>query len=161
MASEQSLGVPLRSIIGSQEEPAARSNAFQEHALNSGGVTKHPEEVRLPELTHQRPGLRVAYSAPRNETEKTLAAVWQELLGIAQIGIDDDFFELRGDSLLAAQVISRSNKVFQIKLPLSSLFDAPTIASLGERIEKIRWSTKELQTLPRVAASDQEEEGEV
>jgi acyl transferase domain-containing protein/SAM-dependent methyltransferase len=161
VTSEQSLGVPLRSIIGSQEEPAARSNAFQEHPIESDGIKSHPEEVRLPELTHQRPGLRVAYSAPRNETEKTLAAIWQELLGIAQIGIDDDFFELRGDSLLAAQVISRSNKVFQIKLPLSSLFDAPTIASLGERIEKIRWSTKELQTLPGVAAGDQEEEGEV
>jgi acyl carrier protein len=119
------------------------------------------KETRLPELTHQRPGLRVPYSAPGNETEKTLAAIWEDLLGIAPIGADDDFFELRGDSLLAAQVISRSNKAFQIKLPLSSLFDAPTIASLAERIEKIRWSAKELQTLPGVAVGEQEEEGEV
>jgi acyl transferase domain-containing protein/SAM-dependent methyltransferase/acyl carrier protein len=153
VASEQSMGVPLLSIIGSHPEldGASQSRRVDEVLSSSRGA----------EITHQRPGLRVSYSAPRNETEQTLATIWQELLGIAQIGIHDDFFELRGDSLLAAQVVSRLNRAFQIKLPLSSLFDAPTVASLGQRIEKIRWSAQELQTLPSAAASGQEEEGEV
>jgi NADPH:quinone reductase-like Zn-dependent oxidoreductase/acyl carrier protein len=155
VASEQSMGVSLLSIIGSHPELDTLEGASQSRRVDEVLSSSRGE------ITHQRPGLRVSYSAPRNETEQTIAAIWQELLGIAQIGIHDDFFELRGDSLLAAQVVSRLNRAFQIKLPLSSLFDAPTVASLGQRIEKIRWSAQELQTLPRTAASGQEEEGEV
>jgi len=155
VGSEQSMGVPLLSIVGSHQELDFPESV--DHALSSSrDIAKYPEAE-----TYQRPGLRVAYSSPRNGTEQTLATIWQELLGIAQIGIHDDFFELRGDSLLAAQVVSRLNKAFQIKLPLSILFDAPTVAGLGERIEKIRWSAQELQTLPSTAAGSQEEEGEV
>jgi acyl carrier protein len=155
VASEQSMGVSLLSIIGSHPELDTLDGASQSRRVDEVLSSSRGE------ITHQRPGLRVAYSAPRNETEQTIAAIWQELLGIAQIGIHDDFFELRGDSLLAAQVVSRLNRAFQIKLPLSSLFDAPTVASLGQRIEKIRWSAQELQTLPSTAASGLEEEGEV
>jgi acyl carrier protein len=155
------MGVPLLSIVGSHQELEVPGSAFQSSRVDDGLSSSHDTAKYLEPETHQRPGLRVAYRAPRNETEQTLATIWQESLGIAQIGINDDFFELRGDSLLAAQVVSRLNKAFQIKLPLSSLFDAPTIASLGDRIEKIRWSAQELHTLPSTAAGRQEEEGEV
>ncbi len=83
---------------------------------------------------HARPGLDTAYVAPADDVETALAAIWQELLGIERIGTADNFFDLNGDSLLAAQVTARIQTALQVKLPLSVLFDAPTIAGLAVRV---------------------------
>ncbi|HEX8474860.1 MAG TPA: amino acid adenylation domain-containing protein [Pyrinomonadaceae bacterium] len=91
-----------------------------------------------PDALHSRPLLRNDYVAPRNEVERVLGDIWQRLLGIAQVGIHDNFFELDGHSLLATQVISRVRDVFQIDLPLRSLFESPTIAGLTARIDEAR-----------------------
>jgi NAD(P)-dependent dehydrogenase (short-subunit alcohol dehydrogenase family)/acyl carrier protein len=79
---------------------------------------------------HPRPELDTSYTAPRNDAEKTVAAIWQEMLGIAPIGMDDDFFALGGHSLLAVQVVSRLREAFHVEVPVHVLFDAPTIAQL-------------------------------
>jgi len=71
------------------------------------------------------------HTAPRDETERRLAAIWEELLGTAPIGIDDHFFELGGHSLLAARTMARIEDVFGKRLPLATLFEAPTIAQLA------------------------------
>lgn len=81
----------------------------------------------LSQLRHPRPNLRSDYVAPRNEVEATIAEVWQNLLGIKQIGIYDNFFELGGDSLLATQVFSRLRQEFQVQLSLHGFFEAPTV----------------------------------
>ena len=60
-----------------------------------------------------------------------MAAIWEEVLGLSQIGIHDSFFDLGGHSLLAAQVNSRMREVFQSELPLRQLFEFPTIAQLA------------------------------
>ncbi len=72
--------------------------------------------------------------AARNTIEELVAGIWCEVLKIEGVGINDDFFELGGHSLLATQVISRLRQTFQIELPLRTLFEAPTVASLAERI---------------------------
>ncbi|MBE9103497.1 acyltransferase domain-containing protein [Nostoc cf. edaphicum LEGE 07299] len=81
----------------------------------------------LSQLRHPRPNLRNDYVASRNEVEATIAEVWQNLLGIKEIGIYDNFFELGGDSLLATQVFSRLHQEFQVQLSLHSFFEAPTV----------------------------------
>lgn len=82
-----------------------------------------------------RSRLSNSYVAPRNETEKTIANIWQEVIGFKQIGIHDNFFELGGHSLLAVQVTSRLQKAFQLDLPLQALlFETPTIADLAALI---------------------------
>ncbi|MEW6735978.1 MAG: beta-ketoacyl synthase N-terminal-like domain-containing protein, partial [Acidobacteriota bacterium] len=96
----------------------------------------------LPTL-HSRPVLDTIYLASRNELEQTIANLWQELLGIEQIGINDNFFELGGNSLLATQVISRIHKIFQVELPLRKYFEASTVAELAEKISPLL-STKQL-----------------
>jgi acyl carrier protein len=81
---------------------------------------------------YARPTLKSAYVAPRTDLEQTLADIWQALLGIESIGVDDDFFELGGDSLFATQATSRIRESLQVNLSMQSLFDYPTICSLSE-----------------------------
>ena len=75
--------------------------------------------------------------------EQFLAENWQELLGIEGVGINDNFFELGGNSLPATQLISRVRDTFQIKLPLESIFEFPTIAGMAVCMETIRWVTQD------------------
>lgn len=76
------------------------------------------------------------WTLPRTPTEEALAAVWEEVLSLKQVGVHDNFFELGGHSMLATQVISRIYRVFQCDLPVSDLFEFPTIAALAERIDR-------------------------
>ncbi|RKG72301.1 non-ribosomal peptide synthetase, partial [Corallococcus terminator] len=78
------------------------------------------------------------YVAPRTPVEETLAATWRELLGVAQVGIHDDFLELGGHSLLATQAISRIRAALGVELPLRALFEAPTVEALALRVEAAR-----------------------
>ena len=75
------------------------------------------------------------YTAPRNATEAQLAEIWQNILEEDQVGVHDDFFELGGHSLLAVRLISAIRKAFQAELPISDVFDYPTVAALATRLE--------------------------
>ncbi|MEA5516071.1 type I polyketide synthase [Nodularia sp. UHCC 0506] len=105
---------------------------------------------------HQRPNLKTPYIAPRNEIEQTVAQIWQKLLGVQDIGIHDNFFELGGDSLLGTQIISQLRKLFQINLPLSSLFNEPTIAGISGYIEALRETPKKSFVFSTTALSNAE-----
>jgi amino acid adenylation domain-containing protein len=87
---------------------------------------------------HARPDLATPYVAPRNERELRLAAIWGEILGLAQVGVFDDFFELGGHSLLGTQLVSRLRAELQVEVPLARLFEAPTVAGLAAVIEAER-----------------------
>jgi acyl carrier protein len=76
--------------------------------------------------------------APRTAVEQTVADIWVDVLGLKQVGMDDDFFELGGHSLKATQVISRLRAALCMDVPLSALFETPTVAGLAAAIEKIR-----------------------
>ncbi len=79
------------------------------------------------------------YVAPRTGMEVQLTALWQQVLGMQEIGIHDNFFDLGGHSLKAAQLFYQLELVFGKQLPLATLFQAPTIAELASVLTKASW----------------------
>jgi amino acid adenylation domain-containing protein len=72
--------------------------------------------------------------SPRTPTEEVLAGVWADVLGLPGVGIHDNFFDLGGHSLLATRIMSRVREIFQVAVPLASLFESPTIVGMAEAI---------------------------
>ena len=85
----------------------------------------------LPEPGRSRPELEKKYVSPRDAVELGLARIWEDLLGVHPIGIEDRFFDLGGNSLLAVRVISQIEKVFGRKLRVAAVFQAPTIQQMA------------------------------
>ncbi|HEX4494597.1 MAG TPA: amino acid adenylation domain-containing protein [Thermoanaerobaculia bacterium] len=101
------------------------------------------EEGYEPAATyHPRPSLGTAYLPPRNEAERSLAAVWRDLLGISEIGIHDDFFDLGGDSLLVARMAFQVRAAVGVELPLRTFFEARTVARLAAVVAQLRGGDK-------------------
>jgi amino acid adenylation domain-containing protein len=90
------------------------------------------------------------YSAPRNELEATLCAIWDDVLGIGKVGIDDDFFALGGHSLLATRLISQIRERLALEVPLRAVFRERTPAGLASVLPEFRSE----QRLPRIEAAD-------
>ena len=84
---------------------------------------------------YARPKLRQAYVEPRNEVERKLAELWKQTLHIDRIGIHDSFFELGGDSVLAAQILALIRKVYDISINPQDAFQAFTIEKLSTMLE--------------------------
>ena len=81
-----------------------------------------------------------AYVAPRSPVEQVLAGIWEEVLGLQRVGMEDDFFALGGHSLIAAQVTSRVLKAFSVELSPRVLFERPTVAAMAAEVEWLRGS---------------------
>jgi acyl carrier protein len=106
----------------------------------------------LPEPGSARPELEVAFVAPRTPAEALLAEIWSEVLGLDHVGVDDRFLEFGGNSLLATQIISRIINRFQVELPLRSLFEAPTVASMAVAITQNQAKQAAQEDLDRMLA---------
>jgi acyl transferase domain-containing protein/SAM-dependent methyltransferase len=98
-----------------------------ESEAKTGGVGGHP-----------RPNLSNPYEEPSTDTERQLAEIWSEHLGVTPVGIYDRFLDLGGHSLLGVQVASEIRDRFQIEVPVIKLFQAPTISQLGAFIDEAR-----------------------
>jgi acyl transferase domain-containing protein/thioesterase domain-containing protein/aryl carrier-like protein len=85
-----------------------------------------------------RPGGDAGVKAPRDAIERDLAEIWKEMLGVQQVSIDDDFFELGGQSLIAMRLFNRIRKQHGVELPLSVLFQAPTIAATAALLREAK-----------------------
>jgi natural product biosynthesis luciferase-like monooxygenase protein len=75
-------------------------------------------------------------TAPRTETERQVASVWQEVIGAASIGVDDDFFDLGGDPVLMEKVCSRLQEIFNRDIALMDLFEHLTVSSLAKHLSE-------------------------
>jgi NAD(P)-dependent dehydrogenase (short-subunit alcohol dehydrogenase family)/acyl carrier protein len=95
------------------------------------------EDAAIPGPTHARPDISSPYAAPAGAAEQKLAALWQELLGIEQVGVEDDFFELGGDSLKANMMIARIKKQFNAVFSIREVFNTPRVRDLAKALDKI------------------------
>ena len=96
--------------------------------------TAEAEAARVEGQSFERPDLDTDYVAPRNDVERTLVGFWQDLLGVAQVGVEDSFFDLGGHSLIAVRLFAMVKKAYRVDFPISILFDAPTIAACSALI---------------------------
>ncbi|SDH69862.1 type I polyketide synthase [Nonomuraea jiangxiensis] len=90
--------------------------------------------------------------APRNELESTLAGLWGEVLGSRRVSVEQDFFELGGNSLVAVQLIALIRKKIGVRLPMRSLFQVPTVAGMAALVEELRGqdAPKQATTITRL-----------
>jgi thioesterase domain-containing protein/acyl carrier protein len=95
------------------------------------------------------------YVAPRTPAERSVVAVLEEVLGINPIGVDDDFFDLGGDSLTALQVVTRVSEEFGIDVPHELMLDAPTAARMAACIETSGASKEHGASLVTIREGDQ------
>ncbi len=77
---------------------------------------------------------------PSTDLERRLARVWADLLQVDEVGVDEDFFEIGGHSLLAMQLLSRIRDRCDVEVPIQQLFEAPTVAALAAHVEAIQWA---------------------
>jgi FkbH-like protein len=91
-----------------------------------------------------------------SEVESALAHIWCEVLGVQDIGLDDNFFEMGGDSLLALDLISRVRASFEVELPLMAFFEEPTVCNLASTIEGLR---QEMPDAARIVRGPRDDDG--
>jgi surfactin family lipopeptide synthetase A len=124
----------LRRLLGGQLPDYMIPSAF----VVLDALPKTPngklDRKALPAPDADRSLLASDYIAPRSQAEEMLAGIWMQVLGVQQVGVYDNFFALGGHSLLATQIASRVRDLFQVELPLRTLFATPTIAGLAEWI---------------------------
>lgn len=120
----------------------------QARRLAGGGLEYHVTGESEPAPTErQRP-----YTAPRTDTEQRLARQWAELLRVDRVGVDDNFFALGGQSLLAMMAVSRAQEEFAADVPATAIFRCPTIARFAVVVEESGPLTDEpLRALSRSA----------
>ncbi len=121
-----------------------------------------PDELRLlieKESRNER-GLeanQTAYTSPRSPTEDSVAKVFAQVLGLERVGVEDDFFALGGQSLLATQVIARLRTAFRVNAPLEWIIEAATVERLAQRIDRAledgSGSAEDFEALPQVVSA--------
>mgnify|MGYP001544540022 CR=1 FL=1 len=136
-------------IVSTSDFDARRRASRQQVEATSASPTLATSTRARP--LGRRPALAVAFRRPEGEAQQRIAAIWEELLGIAQVGADDNFFELGGHSLLATQVVARLRGAGASELTLASFFEAPTIAQLARLSERGAAAADEpaLEPVPR------------
>jgi len=127
---------------GQERAPAGRPGAPRRLARSARPAERRgPRAPLLPETAvpgHARPNLRNAFVAPEGEIERSLADLWQRLLGIAAVGRHDSFFEMGGHSLLATRLMNDVRMRWGVALPMASLFENPTVAELAGVVARRR-----------------------
>jgi acyl transferase domain-containing protein len=132
-----------------------------EEPLAAAGGAIVPERIAAAQTLHARPELPTPYTAPRSELEERVAGIWREVLGLADLGVNDSFLELGGDSLVATRLMARLREELAVELEIESLFESPTVAGVAAAVVSARAAGAAGGDLARLVAeiqslSDQE-----
>jgi len=119
------------------EPTAARGEVGRASDFQPARPAEKPETAKTPAAPDAEPG---------SDLERSIATMWQETMRIEKVGLNDDFFELGGDSMIATRIISWIREVYEVEIPFENLFETPTVARLAEVIEELL--IKKIQDLP-------------
>ncbi|HEX7333866.1 MAG TPA: amino acid adenylation domain-containing protein [Pyrinomonadaceae bacterium] len=125
------------SFVPMQELPRTISGKLDRRALPAPGQARRED----------------TYVAPRTPVEEVLAGIWSDVLRTTRIGVNDNFFELSGHSLLAMQVVSRVREAFGVEIFVRAIFEKQTLAMLAAEIEQLMYQGGSLQAAPVVRTS--------
>ncbi len=106
------------------------------HALIAQAQTAVAPRTAEPGAKFARPQLDGEFVEPRDNIERSLVAIWEELLGVTSIGVRDSFFDLGGHSLIAVRLFAGIKRTFQVEFPISVLFEAPTVEGCANLIRR-------------------------
>jgi amino acid adenylation domain-containing protein len=134
----------LKSKLPSYMMPAAFVPLAELTLLPSGKV----DRKALPAPSLSRPELQEEFAPPSDSLEEKLVNIWRQVLGVEQVGVNDNFFNLGGHSLLAVRLFAEIEKLTGWNLPLLSLFQSPTIKQLAEVIRRMQSEKRRSSILP-------------
>jgi amino acid adenylation domain-containing protein len=115
------------------------------------------DRLALPKPDHKRPDIANKYVAPRGEIEQIIVKIWQDILPVETVGLDDNFFDLGGHSLLLVRMVGIFEKSFRKEISVIDLFERPTVREQAELISGV-----ENGTLQKTTVNDDDwEDGEI
>jgi phthiocerol/phenolphthiocerol synthesis type-I polyketide synthase E len=117
--------------IGPVEEPTAEGE--EAAARDTAGAA--PPQREPTKKFQPRPELKNEYVPPATPTETEIAAIWEDILGMKPIGVEDNFFDLGGHSLLATLFLSHLQETFNVRLEMRTIFESPTISTIARLVE--------------------------
>lgn len=152
ITSQEGVEAVARILQGSHSQVVVSSQDFQalcdaQQSAMKNGLLDQWKPVRASAAARVDEDDAGTYVPPESEIERAVAEIWQELFGGPRIGLHDNFFELGGNSLVAIQLVSQLRRAFQVELPLSRLFESPTIAGLATAISEIQHRGKESEEI--------------
>ncbi len=119
-----------RLAVSVRDLEASRKQVRAVNLNNLSGLAGSPKSSGKAQTKHPRPGIPTPFVAPRSPAEERLAELWQGVLGLEQVGIHDNFFDLGGDSVVGVQLIARANEA-GFELSPEQLFEHQTVAELA------------------------------
>jgi acyl transferase domain-containing protein/acyl carrier protein len=149
-------GLPQVAVV-TRDFPAVIQYVGESVSAGFGQITLPGDETQR-QGGHPRPDLATVFVPADTEIEKKIADIWQELLGIRTIGMDDDFFELGGHSLMATGILSRVRAGFGVSMPLRTIFEAPTIRQLAAHVDMLVWASAGRTASPEESSEREEVE---
>jgi amino acid adenylation domain-containing protein len=158
------------STISPEELRALAHQSLPEYMVPSAFVPLHSlplnangklDRRALPSPDQARESSHEEQAMPQSPIEQSIAAIWCEVLSLPRVGVQENFFELGGHSLLATQVMSRVCNQFQVRLPLRTLFEAPTVGGLAAAVAQVQpQNADEVASLLKDLEGVSEEEAE-
>jgi len=130
-------GLPQVAVITRDLPRMITEIADSSRPANNSTILDESIPRQVAEAIHSRPDLANPFIPPETDIQKQLAEIWIEVLGIGEIGIEDNFFEMGGHSLLATGILSRIRGTFGVSVPLRTIFETPTIRQLSSHLETL------------------------
>ena len=128
-------GITVAQVIVSTKD--LQASIEQANAFTHARISEEIEKLKPARPMHPRPVVATNYVSPRNDDERVLADILQEMLGVEAVGVDDNFFELGGDSVLAIQIIARAHRA-GLHLTPQQIFQHQTVAELAVAAKKTK-----------------------